>query len=132
MRFDDETTDKHQLFFKEHSIRNQETEHPRGRTLFLLNVPPYATTQTLQRAFGKLCGTVSHVNFTSAKGFKTAYIVFEKESTLEKALELPDTHVLTLNSVDNVCLTGIASELFCTINYMYRCNVPLETFHFVV
>ncbi|KAK9304129.1 hypothetical protein QLX08_004400 [Tetragonisca angustula] len=80
LRFDKETTDKHQLFFKEHSIRNQDSKYPKGRTLFL--------------------------------GFKTAYIVFEKESALEKALEISDGHIVTLNRKRKICFTGLEKWCF--------------------
>ncbi|KZC11669.1 Ribosomal RNA-processing protein 7 like protein A, partial [Dufourea novaeangliae] len=108
IRFDKENTDKHQLFFKEHSIRNQEPQHPRGRTLFVLNVPPYVTTEVLQTGFSKLCGNITNVFFVTPKGFKTAYLVFEKESALERALELPENSIITLNHKNSVCLTGLA------------------------
>lgn len=110
--FNAESSDKHQLFFKEHSIRNQEPEYPKNHTLFVVNVPPYATTNCLKHAFAKLCGDVCSVTFANEKGFKTAYIVFEKESSLDKAMELSKDCVITLNNEDNVCLTGIESEYF--------------------
>lgn len=111
IRFNEETIDKHQLFFKEHSIRNQEPKHPRGRTLFMLNIPPYVTSKNLKKIFSDLCGIVSNVYFTISKGFKTAYIIFENESDLEKALEISDDYVITLNDGKNYCLTGIRSKL---------------------
>ncbi|XP_033304538.1 ribosomal RNA-processing protein 7 homolog A isoform X1 [Bombus vosnesenskii] len=114
IRFDEETTDKHQLFFKEHSIRNQESIHPKGRTLFLLNIPPYITHKALIKIFSDLCGTVSKVYFVTPKGFKTAYIVFEKESDLEKALEISENYVITLNKEKKICFTGV--EKWC-LNY---------------
>ncbi|XP_076173292.1 ribosomal RNA-processing protein 7 homolog A [Ptiloglossa arizonensis] len=107
IRFDKESTDKHQLFFKEHCIRKQESEHPKGRTLFVLNVPPYVTTEVLKNVFIQLCGIVSNVLFINVKGFKVVYVVFEKESALEKALKLSANTVITLNNKDNVCLTGV-------------------------
>ncbi|CAL1681993.1 unnamed protein product [Lasius platythorax] len=71
IRFDADSSDKHQLFFKEHSVRNQEPEYPRNKTLFVLNVPPYA------------------------------------KSSLDKAMELSEDCVITLNSDENMCLTGL-------------------------
>ncbi|XP_053989981.1 ribosomal RNA-processing protein 7 homolog A [Hylaeus volcanicus] len=108
IRFDHGNTDKHQLFFKEHSIRNQKLEHPRGRTLFILNVPPYVTVEVLKSIFSKLCGIVSNLFFTNVKGFKEAYVVFEKESSLEKALELSANYIITINSENSQCLNGLA------------------------
>ncbi|XP_011265127.1 ribosomal RNA-processing protein 7 homolog A [Camponotus floridanus] len=105
--FDANDSDKHQLFLKEHSVRNQEPEYPRNHTLFVLNIPPYATTDCLKHAFIKLCGDIHLITFSKAKGFKTAYIVFKKESSLDKALELSDDYVITLSSDENMCLTGL-------------------------
>lgn len=107
IRFDADSSDRHQLFLKEHSVRNQEPEYPRNKTLFVLNVPPYATTDCLKHAFIKLCGDVHSITFTKTKGFKTAYIVFKNESSLDKALELSEDCVITLNSDTNVCFTGL-------------------------
>lgn len=107
IRFDVNSTHKHQLFFKEHSVRNQEAEYPKNQTLFVLNVPPYATTDCLKHAFAEHCGNVRSVTFTNAKGFKTAYVVFEKDSSLDKAMELSKDCVITLNNAGNVCLTGL-------------------------
>ncbi|KAL0108979.1 hypothetical protein PUN28_014225 [Cardiocondyla obscurior] len=111
IRFDANSSDKHQLFFKEHSVRNQEPEYPRNRTLFVLNVPPYATIDCLKHAFTNLCGTVRSVSFSNEKGFKTAYIVFKKEFSLDKAMELSADCVITLNNDENACLTGL--EKWC-------------------
>ncbi|XP_017876197.1 ribosomal RNA-processing protein 7 homolog A [Ceratina calcarata] len=108
LQFDENTIDKHQLFFKEHSIRNQAVEHPKGKTLFMLNIPPYVTSEALLKAFTNLCGTVSNVYFANSKGFKTAYLVFEKESTLEDALEIPDDYVLILSTKENKCAVGLS------------------------
>lgn len=112
VRFDANSSDKHQLFFKEHSIRNQEPEYPKNQTLFVLNVPPYATIDCLRNAFTNLCGNVLSVTFSNSKGFKTAYIVFKKESSLDKAMELSKDSVITLKSEKNVCLTGLESKLY--------------------
>jgi len=123
IRFDANNSDKHQLFFKEHSVRNQESEYPRNHTLFVLNIPPYATTDCLKHAFIKLCGDIHLITFSKAKGFKTAYIVFKKESSLDKALELSDDCVITLSSDENTCLTGLRSELYfilyCNSSYIF-------------
>lgn len=112
IQFNRNNTDKHQLFLKEHSIRNQLPEHPKGRTLFVLNVPPYVTPNSLQKAFSQICGKVTNVFFVTSKGFKTAYVVFEKETTLEKALELPADFIISLNRKNNLCLAGLESKFF--------------------
>ncbi|KYN08485.1 PREDICTED: ribosomal RNA-processing protein 7 homolog A [Cyphomyrmex costatus] len=107
IRFDTDSSDKHQLFFKEHSVRNQEPEYPRNRTLFVLNIPPYVTVDCLNNAFTNLCGNVQSVTLSNTKGFKTAYIVFKKESSLDKAMELSKDFVITLKNEKNICLTGV-------------------------
>lgn len=109
--FDEDSSEKHQLFFKEHSIRNQEPEYPKNHTLFVLNIPPYVTTDCLKHVFTKLCGDVNLITFSKAKGFKSAYIVFKKESSLDKAMDLSDDYIISLNS-ENICLTGLKSECF--------------------
>lgn len=115
-----ENTDRHQLFLKEHSIRKQEPEHPRGKTLFVLNIPPYVTEICLQKAFSQLCGNVERVTFTTQVGFKTAYIVFRNESSLENAVELCEDTVLVIDTPDNRCLTGI--EKWCKEYNDSLCN----------
>ncbi|KAL6428527.1 hypothetical protein ACFW04_007872 [Cataglyphis niger] len=107
IRFDADSSDMHQLFFKEHSVRNQEPEYPRNQTLFVLNIPPYATIDCLKHAFTKLCGDVNLITFSKAKGFKTAYIVFKNESSLDKAMKLSEDCIITLNNDENICLTGL-------------------------
>ncbi|EFN76892.1 Gastric cancer antigen Zg14-like protein [Harpegnathos saltator] len=102
-----DSTNKHELFIKEHSVRNQELKYPKNQTLFVFNVPPYATTDSLKYAFAEYCGNVRSVTFTNAKGFKTAYIVFETESSLDKAMELSKDCVITLNNDRNIHLIGL-------------------------
>lgn len=77
---------------KEHSLRHQEENKPPGRTLFVLNVPPYITEDNLKHLFshgGKIL-TVILQNTTNLdqNGFKTAYIVFAKREGLLKSLTI--------------------------------------------
>lgn len=111
IQYDKSCTERHQLFFKEHSRRNQSADLPRGKTLFLLNVPPYATESSLKNIFEQKCGSVKSVTFSEnqQEGFKTTFIVFDRESGLEKALDLPSSFCFYLNSENNPCLTGISS-----------------------
>lgn len=108
IHFNDENLDRHQLFFKKHWIKKQEPEYPRGKTLFVLNIPPYATSDSLKNAFTKLCGEVKSIVFTGSVGFKTAYIVFETESSLEKLFKLSNDHAICLSTKEETCLTGVA------------------------
>ena len=100
------------MFIKENSVRNQGDEYPRGRTIFVVNIPPYATADSVKFAFSKKCGPVKSVTFATSPGKpeKFTYIVFEKESSLEKALSLSQETVLTLSSEDNPLLIGLKSK----------------------
>ncbi|XP_043683550.1 ribosomal RNA-processing protein 7 homolog A isoform X2 [Vespula pensylvanica] len=109
IHFNHENLDRHQLFFKKHWVKKQESDYPRGKTLFVLNIPPYATTDSLKNAFSRLCGEVTSIVFTTLVGFKTAYIVFNNESSLEKALKLPNDYVICLSTEQETYLTGLAS-----------------------
>ncbi|KAI4500867.1 hypothetical protein M0802_004078 [Mischocyttarus mexicanus] len=125
IHFDNENIDRHQLFLKKHWIKKQEPEYPRGKTLFVLNVPPYATKESLKNAFTKLCGEVSSIVFTTPVGFKTAYIVFEKDSGLDKALEIPSNHVICLSTKQETYLTGVSK--WCTeYNDTIRCENDMK------
>lgn len=103
------------MFFKKHWVKKQEPEYPRGKTLFVLNIPPYATTDSLKNAFTRICGEVTSIVFTTLVGFKTAYIVFDNESSLEKALKLSHDYVICLYTEQETYLTGLASMY----NYSY-------------
>lgn len=93
VRFSNDCTSCHELFLKEHSLRHQEENKPSGRTLFVLNVPPYATEYSLKNLFlgsGKITSVTlapNINNYDNLKGFKVAYIVFAKREGLLKALQ---------------------------------------------
>lgn len=94
---------------KEHFIRLMDPNKPKGRTLFLLNVPPYVTEKSLE-AFFNQTGTVTSVSFAEKPGkdetdkwmqnvtafsakeppfkFKVAYIVFKTTNNVERALQV--------------------------------------------
>lgn len=115
MKFDDKCEEKHQLFFKEHSVRNQEAQYPRGRTLFLLNVPHYATVDGIKKNFIKQCGPVKSLKFnpSTSGGSKSAYIVFSSETGLEKALSLPQDETFILNDdEDDTVNVGLKSKYY--------------------
>ncbi|KOC63729.1 Ribosomal RNA-processing protein 7 like protein A, partial [Habropoda laboriosa] len=107
IRLDEHSIYIHQLFFKEHSIRNQELEYPKGRTLFVLNIPPYVSKEALRYTFGEHFGYVDLLYFVKTNGFKTAYIVFQEELSVEKALKISDNYVVTLHSQNSVCFFGL-------------------------
>lgn len=110
LRFSPSSTSYHNLFIKEHSVRSNNDNKPLGQTLFVLNVPPYVTADSLKNVF-ELSGKIQQVIFDNSEesiasndGFKRAYIVFKSRETLLKALKL--TH-LNLLSTDNVLKLGI-------------------------
>lgn len=113
LRYEAGGSDRNQLFIKEHSARNQAAEYPRGRTLFVVNIPPYATEDSVKHAFSKKCGPVKTVTFATSPGNpeKFTYVVFEKELSLDKALSLSKETILNLSSSANPLLTGLKSKL---------------------
>ena len=95
---------------KEHFIRLMDPNKPKGRTLFLVNVPPYVTEESLRQFFNSVA-EVHSVAFAEKPGkeeaekwrqttiqsysslkspfrFKVAYVVFKNTSNLAKALEV--------------------------------------------
>ncbi|XP_058792808.1 ribosomal RNA-processing protein 7 homolog A [Phymastichus coffea] len=112
IKYDSFSSDRHQLFLKEHSIRNQDPKYPRGKTLFILNIPPYATSESIAKIFNDSCGPVHSVTFidnqdNKNKGFQNAYIVFTRDANLNKALSLQPKHTFVLSTNDSPVLTGI-------------------------
>ncbi|XP_077562049.1 ribosomal RNA-processing protein 7 homolog A [Haemaphysalis longicornis] len=107
VKFSNDTRSFHMMLFKEHSVREKSEHKPPGKTLFVVNVPPYCNEESLERVFGD-CGKVAKVwlqkvpssgkpvesasqFFPSAPpvtGFKVAYVVFVKEASVRRALEL--------------------------------------------
>lgn len=99
----------HDLFVKEHSVRQKTVDRPTGRTLFVLNVPPYVNKQNFSDVFTEAAGDVQNVFFAEKATvpliedptvtskyfpeselfkFKVAYVVFKRADGLENALEL--------------------------------------------
>ncbi|XP_065354296.1 ribosomal RNA-processing protein 7 homolog A [Calliphora vicina] len=99
----------HSIYMKEHFIRLMDPNKPKGRTLFLLNIPPYVTEKSLELFFNRT-GTVVSVTFAEKPGkeetdkwmqnitefsnkeppfkFKVAYIVFKTTNNVERALQI--------------------------------------------
>ncbi|XP_067629696.1 ribosomal RNA-processing protein 7 homolog A [Eurosta solidaginis] len=100
----------HQIYMREHFIRLEDANKPKGRTLFLLNVPPYVTEESLKTFFRKSVDVENTVNFAERPGrnesekwqqynipfstptvpfkFKVAYVVFKKSIGVQRALAL--------------------------------------------
>lgn len=110
------------IYLKEHSVREHTKDKPQGRTLLLVNLPPYADEKGIKNAF-KEAGTIQSVQFSLKPStaevkpvnkflpdpekttFKAAYIVFEKVAQLDKALKL--SKLQAMNSEHHAIKTGV-------------------------
>ncbi|CAG9767988.1 unnamed protein product [Ceutorhynchus assimilis] len=97
--FSSKSTTFHELFIKEHSLRHQEDNKPPGRTLFVLNIPPYVTEENLKNLFSP-CGKVLNVILQNKNQFNNAYVIFSQREHLLKAVK-----------VTNLCLNDLKSGL---------------------
>lgn len=113
LKLTEDSVSPHTVFIKEHSVRGHTDDKPSGRTLLILNVPPYADEKGISNAF-KEAGSVQSIQFslkptatdnkivykflpeTLKPSFKVAYLVFQKVSELDKALKL--TELRPMNS----------------------------------
>ncbi|XP_017079449.1 ribosomal RNA-processing protein 7 homolog A [Drosophila eugracilis] len=116
---------------REHFIRLMDPNKPKGRTLFLLNVPPYVTEESLKTVFAQ-AGTIEAVEFAAKPGkdetikwyegtgepfsnnrppfvFKVAYIVFQKSSSIGKALAFKS---IDLFNSSGECILKTGMELW--------------------
>ncbi|XP_023937680.1 ribosomal RNA-processing protein 7 homolog A [Bicyclus anynana] len=120
LKISEQSISPHTIYFKEHSVREHSSDKPSGRTLFIVNVPPYADEKGLKNAFSE-AGTVNSVIFatkpnaeiqsekftkeTCKLSFKVCYLVFKKVSELNKALEL--TELRPMNSNGHEIIVGM-------------------------
>lgn len=112
----------HIIYFKEHSVREHTKDKPQGRTLLVVNVPPYADENGIINAFSD-AGPIESVQFYLKPStaevktilkfmpdkldttFRAVYIVFKKVAQLDKALNL--TKLKPLNSDKHHVKVGI-------------------------
>nr|XP_021189423.2 ribosomal RNA-processing protein 7 homolog A [Helicoverpa armigera] len=112
----------HTIYMKEHIVREHTKDKPQGRTLLVVNVPPYADEKGLVNAFRE-AGSVQSVQLClkpstadvkvinrfipepNTTTFRAAYIVFKKVAELDKALKL--TKLQPLNSEDHQVKVGM-------------------------
>lgn len=129
------TTDRpmelcHHIYMREHFIRLEDADKPKGRTLFLLNVPPYVTEQSLGTFFRAKVDVSNKVSFAERPGrnesekwqqhcipfsasappfkFKVAYIVFYKSVGVKRALLVES---IDLFNSDGNCLLESGMQL---------------------
>lgn len=128
LRPDIENQRCHTIYMKEHFIRLMDPNKPKGRTLFLLNIPPYVTEKSLQLFFNNI-GIVVSVTFAEKPGkdetdkwrqnitefcnhetpfkFKVAYIVFKTTNSVERALEITSIDLFEVDSGEPTIESGI-------------------------
>uniref|UniRef100_A0A182RZ97 RRM domain-containing protein n=1 Tax=Anopheles funestus TaxID=62324 RepID=A0A182RZ97_ANOFN len=120
LKYEQTDTHGHQIFVKENASNATCKQKPAGRTLYVLNVPPYATEEALQQAFSS-AGEIERVvlqekpsNKESAPievmdkdafCFKVAYVVFAKPSSLKKLLRKREIN--PLHTEEKPLLTGL-------------------------
>lgn len=115
----------HQLFMRENSTRVEDSNKPKGRTLFMLNIPPYVNEHDLIVAF-QSAGPIVHIIFcnednqqTNPKrksnaftdthlvtGFRMAYVVFKTTKSLQNALRMKQLILYDANG-ESTLLTGV-------------------------
>lgn len=118
----------HSIYMKEHFIRLMDPNKPKGRTLFLLNVPPYVTEKSLEEFFNRT-GSVVSVTFAEKPGrdetdkwlqnvtefsnkeapfkFKVAYVVFKTTNNVARALEVPSIDLFNETTGDSIIESGM-------------------------
>ncbi|CAB3222045.1 unnamed protein product [Arctia plantaginis] len=122
LKLTETSTASHTIYFKEHIVREHTKEKPQGRTLLVVNVPPYADENGMINAF-RDAGTVQSVQFylkpstaevkdvlkfipdPQETTFKAAYLVFKTVAELDKALKL--SKLCPLNSDKHQVKVGI-------------------------
>ncbi|KAF1592456.1 hypothetical protein FQV11_0009060, partial [Eudyptes moseleyi] len=126
VKFGERQRSPHCLLVKEHQVREGAgTTHPPRRTLFVLNVPPYCSPDSLSRLFAR-CGCVQSVDicekpgekkekFTSkffncktVTGFQVAYVVFRKPAGVQAAKALSQEGPLLISTESHPVKTGIS------------------------
>ncbi|CAH2269321.1 ribosomal RNA-processing protein 7 homolog A [Pararge aegeria] len=144
LKFNDQSTSPHTIYFKEHSVRDHDSDKPSGRTLFIINVPPYANEDGLKNAFSE-AGVIISVIFnmkpisvtqsikfmkeTCKPSFKICYLVFKKVSELNKALELKKLHPLNSNDQEvNIGMKKWIQEYNNSVEQPKLLKERIETF----
>ncbi|NXJ88013.1 RRP7A protein, partial [Corythaixoides concolor] len=128
VKFGERQRSPHCLLVKEHQVREGAgTTHPPRRTLFVLNVPPYCSADSLSRLFA-CCGSVQSVDicekpasgekkekltskFFNCKivtGFRVAYVVFRKPAGVQAAKALSQEGPLLISTESHPVKTGIS------------------------
>ena len=147
-----------EVLFCEHKTDNPCPEKPLKRTLFLSKIPPWVTKPALERIFSTANGPISKIflsnqassNVTESEqdldgvarymfprkslfGFQYGYIVFEKPSSMRKALDVMDlNHPYIISTEENTIHTGKKNQIILIfkkliqrifVKYVQCCNI---------
>lgn len=128
MRFDesDDVSSAHSIFIRKYRSEKKSSDKPIGKTLQVLNIPPYANEETLTRVFS-VAGAVQKVTLIDSYKneqqskyqiksqffneplpfkFKIGFIVFSKSESLDVIFRLNE--LPALNCEGQTLLTGVA------------------------
>ncbi|XP_055534295.1 ribosomal RNA-processing protein 7 homolog A [Wyeomyia smithii] len=131
LKYEAQDTAYHFIYAKANHSRSSSRLKPAGKTLFVLNIPPYATSEALRTAFSS-AGAVANVILQEKPSeesdgspepstkFKVAYVVYEQASSLKKLLRKRELNAL---NADGKLLTGIDKW---TKEYQERIPDPVE------
>ncbi|OCT83005.1 hypothetical protein XELAEV_18025541mg [Xenopus laevis] len=127
VKFSEERRTHHYLYIKEHKVREDlDQTRPQNRTLFVLNVPPYCTKESLSQIFTS-CSPVEsvelqdkpgpsetqsnsvskHFSLRHLKGFKVAYVVFKHPSGVQAFKSFKVKKPIVLSGIGHSIKTGI-------------------------
>ncbi|OCT85357.1 ribosomal RNA-processing protein 7 homolog A isoform X2 [Xenopus laevis] len=127
VKFSEERRTHHYLYIKEHKVREDlDQTRPQNRTLFVLNVPPYCTKESLSQIFTS-CSPVEsielqdkpgpseaqssafskHFGLKHLNGFKVAYVVFKHPSGVQAFKSFKVKKPVVLSGVGHSIKTGI-------------------------
>ncbi|XKL63102.1 hypothetical protein PGB90_005466 [Kerria lacca] len=127
VKFDEKYSIPHQIFFKQHKVREETDDRPSELTLFVCNIPPYYNEDCLKCLF-KPCGIVQTILFAetdtpctiinlkgkskfhqveNSKGYKIAYIVFKSANNLQNALSWNPPSPIIIKNNEFSFLTGL-------------------------
>lgn len=144
VKFDEKGT-SHQLFIKQHKIREVSSDRPSELTLFVCNIPPYCTEECLKCLFS-ICGKIKSIRFVNIdspsgqisndgqpwashsselKGYREAYIVFNSVASLQTVLSLEDGKELSLPSNQSLLITGM-KEWYMKYNRSFPDPVEMQ------
>ncbi|NXH68502.1 RRP7A protein, partial [Hydrobates tethys] len=125
VKFGERQRSPHWLLVKEHPGEGAGPTHPLRRTLFVLNVPPYCSPESLSSLFAR-CGRVQSVdicekpgeekekstskffNRKTVTGFQVAYVVFRKPAGVQAAKALSQEGPLLISTESHPVKTGIS------------------------